>query len=158
RLLPWATVLTIGLVALATDSRAQPDVKDPKTPPPPVAVDKTGALIVPLGGVRLFDPGLKEPPTDIIVSREDILGVRLDPNDPRKLLLTGKSGGLSQLTVVPKGQPALKFDVTVEPDLAQLRNLIRRTVPSANVEVSPGIGNVIILSGYVTSPQDADII
>src|SRR5262249_3362931 len=35
---------------------------------------------------------------------------------------------------------------------------IRRTVPTANVEVTPGLGNVVILSGYVTSPQDADII
>ena len=43
---------------------------------------ETGALIVPLGGLVSFDPGLKMPPTDIIISREDVVGVRLDPNDP----------------------------------------------------------------------------
>jgi pilus assembly protein CpaC len=136
--------------------RAQPP--DPKMPPPTVQVDKTGALIVPLGGLVSFDPGLKEPPTDILVSREDVLGVRLDPNDPKKLLLTGKAAGLSTLTIVQKGLPPLRFDVIVQPDLALLRNLIKRTVPTSNVEVQPGVGNVIILSGYVTSPQDADII
>jgi len=147
-------ILTLGLLAM-TNSSAQPP--DPKTPPS-VAVDKTGALIVPLGGVVSFDPGLKLPPTDILVSREDILGVRLDPNDPKKLLLTGRTAGLSQLTIVQKDLPPLKFDVVVQPDLALLRNLIRRTVPTANVDIQPGIGNVIILSGYVTSPQDADLI
>ncbi|HVK18149.1 MAG TPA: hypothetical protein VM533_14490, partial [Fimbriiglobus sp.] len=43
-------------------------------------------------------------------------------------------------------------------DLTLLRALIRRTVPTAAVDVQPGIGNVIILSGYVTSPQDAETI
>ncbi len=155
RLLPWAFVLTLGLVALTT-GRAQPP--DPKNPPPAAAVDKTGALVVPLGGLVSFDPKLEFPPTDILISREDILGVRLDPNDPKKLLLTGKAAGLSQLTIIQKGLPQLKYDVLVQPDLALLRNLIKRTVPTASVDVQPGIGNVIVLSGYVTSPQDADII
>jgi pilus assembly protein CpaC len=154
RLMPLALALTLGVLA-ASDGRAQPP--DPKNPPP-VPVDKTGALIVPLGGLVSFDPKLDKPPTDILVSREDVLGVRLDPNDPKKLLLTGKTAGLSQLTIVQKDLPPLKFDVIVQPDLALLRNLIRRTVPTANVDVQPGVGNVIILSGYVTSPQDADII
>lgn len=155
RLLPWAFVLTLGLVTLTT-GRAQPP--DPKNPPPAAAVDKTGALVVPLGGLVSFDPKLEFPPTDILISREDVLGVRLDPNNPKILLLTGKAAGISQLTIVQKGLPQLKYDVLVQPDLALLRNLIKRTVPTASVDVQPGIGNVIVLSGYVTSPQDADII
>lgn len=155
RLMPWALALTLG-VLVANIGRPQPP--DPKMPPTPVLVDKTGALIVPLGGLVSFDPKLDKPPTDILVSREDVLGVRLDPNDPKKLLLTGKTAGLSQLTIVQKDLPPLKFDVIVQPDLELLRKLIRRTVPSANVDVQPGVGNVIILSGYVTSPQDADTI
>ena len=91
-------------------------------------------------------------------SREDILGVRLDPNNPKLLLLNGKSPGLSQLTIVQKDRPDLKYEVLVQPDLTQLRSLIKRTVPTASVDVQPGIGNVVILSGYVTNPQDADIV
>lgn len=102
--------------------------------------------------------GLEGPPTDIIISNEAVLGVRLDPNDPKKLLLTGKAAGLSQLTIVQKDRAALKYDVLVQPDLALLRNLIKKTVPTASVDVQPGIGSAIILSGYVTSPQDADIV
>src|SRR5437764_14827410 len=107
RLTPWALALTLGLLASAS-GRAQPP--DPKMPPVAVKVDpKTGALIVPLGGLVSFDPGLKVPPTDILVSREDVLGVRLDPNDPKKLLLIGRTAGLSQLTLVQKDLPPLKF-------------------------------------------------
>ncbi|QJW93962.1 type II and III secretion system protein family protein [Frigoriglobus tundricola] len=158
RFVPWALILTLGLAALST-GRAQPP--DPKNPPPAALVDaKTGAIIVPLNALVSFDLGLKDgpPPTDILVSRDDILEARVDPNNPRKLFLRGKTGGVSQLTVVQKDLPPIKYEVVVQPDLAQLRNLIKRTVPTANVDVQPGLGNVIILTGYVTTPQDADII
>jgi pilus assembly protein CpaC len=156
RFLPPALVLTLGLIGLTgSHTKAQP--VDPKNPPS-VVVDKTGALIVPLGGVVAFDPKLDVPPTDLIISREDVLGVRLDPGDPKKLLLTGRTAGLSQLTIVQKDRPQLKFDVIVQADLALLRSLIKRTVPTANVDVQPGFGNSIVLSGYVTSPQDADYV
>jgi pilus assembly protein CpaC len=160
RLLPWAAVLSFGLFALAPTSAQPPDPKESKLPPASVTIDKTGALIVPLGGVVVFDPGLKMPPTDILISREDVLGVRLDPSDPKqtKLLLTGRAVGLCQLTIVQKDLPPLKFDVIVQPDLALLRTLIKRTVPTSNVDVQPGYGNVVVLSGYVTSPQDGDIV
>jgi pilus assembly protein CpaC len=153
--MPWVMTLTVGLMVTLT-GHAQPP--DPKTPPSVQVDPKTGALIVPLGGLASFDPKLTDPPSDILVSREDILGVRLDPNDPKKLLLTGKIAGLSQLTIVQKDKPSLKYDVVVQPDLALLRNVIKRTVPTSNVDVQPGVGNVIVLSGYVTSPQDADTI
>ena len=154
RLLPWAFVLTLGLAALTTGRAQPPDGKKA----PAAAVDKTGAVIVPLGQLVTFDPKVEGPPTDIIISEERVLGVRLDPNDPTKLLLTGKAPGLSQLTVAQKDRAPLKFDVLVQPDLALLRNLIKRTVPTASVDVQPGLGSSIILSGYVTSPQDADTV
>ncbi len=154
RLLPWAFVLTLGLVTLTTGKGQPPNPKDL----PGVTVDKSGALIVPLGGIVTFDAKLPDVPTKILISREDILGVKLDPNNPKLLLLSGKAAGLSQLTIVQKDRPDLKYDVLVQPDLTQLRNLIKRTVPTASVEVQPGINNVVILSGYVTSPNDADIV
>jgi pilus assembly protein CpaC len=125
-----------------------------------VRVDtKTGALVVPLGGLVRFDPKLgKDIPTDIIISKEDVLSVRLDPNNPNVLLLNGKAPGVSRLSLVFANKPRIDYDVIVQADFELLKSLIRRTVPTANVDVTPGIGNVVILSGYVTSPQDADII
>ncbi len=157
RLLPWASVLCLGMLA-TVNGRGQPP--EAKTAPPVTVDAKTGVLIVPIGGVVVFDPKLSAPPSDILISRDDVLSVQLDPNDPtqKKLLLRGRTGGMSQLTIVLKDKPSLKYDVMVQPDLALLRNVIKRTVPTSNVDVQPGVGNVIILSGYVTSPQDADII
>jgi pilus assembly protein CpaC len=127
-------------------------------PAPSVQVDpKTGALIVPLGGLVSFDP--KTGPADsIVVSREDIIKVKVNAADPKLLDITGVNTGLAQLTVNYNKDQKKVFDVVVQPDLNLLRNIIRRTVPTAAVEVSPGLGQVIILSGYVTSPQDADIV
>jgi len=131
-----------------------PGTQPPTAPKPPAAqVDpKTGAVVVPLGGVVSFKPETgKDAFSDVVVSREDILQVRVSATDPRELLLTGRTTGQAQLTLVFKERPPIVYDVVVQPDLALLRTLIRRTVPTANVEVTPGLGNTIILSGYVTS-------
>jgi pilus assembly protein CpaC len=146
-----------GAVAYGQPAKAPPE-KD--TGVAAVKVDaKTGALIVPVGGLVRFAPTtLPDVPSDILVSREDVVQVRLDPNNPKALLLTGRAPGLAKITLLFKDRPRVEFDVVVQPDYELLRNLIGRTVPTANVEVTPGIGNVVILSGYTTSPQDADII
>ncbi|MDB5307631.1 MAG: pulD 2 [Gemmataceae bacterium] len=160
RLRLWGGLLLVaGLAGTATYAKqpVQPPDKDPMIGD--VRVDaKTGALIVPVGGLVRFDPRLPDAPSDILISREDVVHVRLDPNNPRALLLTGRTPGLSRVSIVLKDRPRIDYDVIVQPDYELLRNLIRRTVPTANVEVTPGVGNVIILSGYATSPQDADII
>lgn len=119
---------------------------------------KTGALVVPVGGLVRFNPMSKQQPTDILISRDDVAQVRLDPTNPGGLLLTGRAPGLTQITLVYANAPRDVYDVVVQPDYDLLRNLIRRTVPTANVEITPGINSVVILSGYVTSPQDADVI
>lgn len=160
RLLLGSVVLVAGM-SYAVSYGQQPIA--PAVPPVAgvVQMDKSGALLVPLGGLVTFDPKLdpkKDILTDIIVAREDILAVRLDPANPGKLLMTGRIAGLTQLILVVKDKPRMVYDVLVQPDLNLLRGLIKRTVPTAAVEVQPGVGNVIIMSGYASSPQDADIL
>lgn len=156
RSLLWGLVLLMGLCATITLAQ------EPKQPAPPdVAIDRgTGALLVPLGGVVSFDPKLDPNAliTDFVVTREDIVQVRPDPARKGAFLLTGRTTGLSQLILSLKDRPRQVYDIVVQPDLNLLRNIIKRTVPTAAVDVQPGVGNVIILSGYVTSPQDADTV
>jgi len=159
RLLLGSVVLAAGM-SVAVGYGQQP-VAPPTSPVAGVVqMDKSGALLVPLGGLVTFDPkfGPKDILTDIIVARDDILSVRLDPQNPGKLLMTGRAAGLTQLILVVKDKPRLVYEVLVQPDLNLLRGLIKRHVPTAAVDVSPGVGNVIIMSGYVASPQDADIV
>lgn len=121
---------------------------------------KTGALVVPTQATVRFNPGLRKDEilTDILNTNEGVVFARTDPTNPDFLLLTGRAPGVSRLSLMLKDKPRRDFDVVVQADLNMLRNLIRRTVPTANVEVTPGIGNTIILSGYVTSPQDSDLL
>ncbi|MBN9523843.1 hypothetical protein J0H58_35925 [bacterium] len=178
RPLLWGLVLTAGIAGLVhaqppglpalpaaavqdkdkVDPKAQPP-KDRDTGVPEVRIDpRTNALIIPVGGFVRFDGKLPDIPADILVSREDFVQVRTDPNNPKVLLLTGRAPGLAQITLLFKDRPRQTYDVVVQPDFELLRTIIRRTAPTANVEVTPGLGNTLILSGYVTTPQEADTI
>ncbi|HSQ55890.1 MAG TPA: hypothetical protein VLM40_09090 [Gemmata sp.] len=155
RPLLWGLVLVAGLSATATYGQ------EPKQQHIGEAqIDaKTGALIVPMGALVTFDPklGPKEVLTDMLLTR-DIILVKPNPSKPGELFLTGRASGQTQLTLVLKDAPKRVYDVIVQPDLNLLRTLIKRTVPTAAVDVQPGLGNVVILSGYVTTPQDSDIV
>jgi len=138
---------------------AQPTAQPPTLPPPAdVKMDKTtGALIVPLSGAVRFNPGPKLI-ADIFVRNEDVLQVRPDPRDPKILILTGKVAGATQIKITFEDKSKADYDVIVQPDYDLLRSVIKRTVPTASVDVVPGVGNVIILSGYVVKPEDSDFI
>jgi pilus assembly protein CpaC len=164
RPLLWGVLLITGLAAAATQGQqpiaaVQPPTPNPLIPPPEVLVDtKTGALIVPVGGRVLWAPQLPDKPIALVPSRPDVVDVQLDPNDPSRYLLTGRISGLAQITVQFKGLPNRVFDVLVQPDLSLLRTIIKRTVPTAAVEVQPLMGNMLVVSGYVATPQDADTV
>ena len=154
----WGTILAAGLYATTSYGQPPKQPAQPTGPAPTATVGKGGELIVPVGGLVSFDPGINDDLTDVVVASEDVVRVRVDPTNPRRLLLTGVNTGLTQMTLTFKTTPRRTYDIVVQPDLNLLRNIIRRTLPTAQVEVSPGIGRVIILSGYVTSPLDSDVV
>lgn len=139
----------LGGTALAQQPAAVPTAD--------VKVDKnTGALIVPLGGVVKF--AAAKGIVDTLVQNEDVLLARPDPMNPKGLLLTGRQAGATRMTLTFEDKSRAVYDVIVQPDYDLLRSVIRRTVPTAAVEVVPGVGNTIILTGYVTRPEDSALI
>jgi len=133
-------------------------------PKPPVGgieakVDaKSGALLVPLGGLAKFDPKTNKVITDITLSNGDVLDARPIAPDLKRIDLVGKLGGATQLTVTFEDRSKAVYTVVVQPDYEQLKFVIKQAVPTANVDIIPGVGNVIVLSGSVTQPGDADIV
>lgn len=125
-----------------------------------VKVDpRTKALIVPLGGTVKWEPDLGGAlPREVTVQNESMLSVRNDATNPKAYVLTGTSPGLTKVTVLSSTNVRVLFDVVVEPDFEQLRNIIKRTLPTASVEVVPGIGTSVILTGYVNKPEDAALV
>ena len=161
-----------GLAALAGiiggSAQAQPPAAAPAAapavppPPPPaeVKVDKaTGSLIVPIGGAVRFDPKAGNKAIfDAFVRNEEILQTRYGPPDPRSIILIGRAPGLTQLTLTFEDKSQARFEVVVQPDFDLLRSVIKRTVPTANVDVVPGAGNAVVLTGFVTRPEDSDTV
>ena len=156
-----------GLVALTGlltgTATAQP--KQPIPPPnftPDVKIDQgTGALLVPLGGVVRFEPKKDAAIRDVINRNEEVVDARVDIRTPSTIVLVGRRAGASRLTITvlqDKTETRLVYDVIVQPDYELLKTVIRRAVPTANIDVIPGVGSAVILTGYVTKPEDADAI
>ena len=74
------------------------------------------------------------------------------------LSLTAKREGLTKVTIQFSDNSLTTIDVLVQPDYELLRKILKQTVPTANVVVTPAAGGAIILSGYVNRAEDADIV
>ncbi len=118
---------------------------------------KLGELIVPIGGLGTFDPQRKDALiTEIELSNGDVLDATAVAPDLKKVRLTGKLGGACKMTITFSDRSKGVYSVIVQPDYEQLKFVLKRAVPTASIDVIPGVGNVIILSGSVTKPEDAD--
>ena len=119
---------------------------------------KSGALLVPLGGLAKFDPKTDKLITDITLSNGEVVEVKPIAPELKKLDLVGKLGGATQMTLTFEDRSKAIYTVVVQPDYEQLKFVIKQAVPTSNVEIIPGVGNVIVISGSVSQPGDADII
>ncbi len=159
-----------GLVAAAglsltepSPAQAQPKAAAPKDAggkPASVRFGKTGELLVPLSGLVKFEPKL--PPGVHVatteVGNDQIVLTRPDPDNPDAILIVGQNSGVTRLTFALTNMTKIEYEVLVQPDYELLKKVIQRAVPTASVEVLPGVGSGIILTGYVNKPSDADII
>ncbi len=149
-----------GLVAVAAilggpAVHAQPPVAGPAE----ARIDQfTGAVIAPLGNLVKYDPKSGKAITGIAIANEEIVFATTDLQNPRILQLTAKKEGLTKVTIQYADKSVTTIDVLVQPDYELLRKILKQTVPTANVVVTPAAGGAIILSGYVNRAEDADIV
>ncbi len=97
------------------------------------------------------------PLKEILVSRSGIIGdiVKVQPDDASLWKATGKSVGITQVTLVTTdGQSEFKI-IRVDPDLNHIRSLLAQNFPTANLMLIPGgQQGSLIVSGWVESPED----
>jgi pilus assembly protein CpaC len=117
---------------------------------------KLGELTVPINGLGVFDPGRNAIISEIVLSNGDVLDAEAVAPELKKIRLTGKLGGASKMTVTFNDGGKADYTVIVQPDYEQLKFVLKRAVPTASIDVIPGVGDVIILSGSVSKPEDAD--
>jgi pilus assembly protein CpaC len=151
-----AGLLALGLVALSGEPVGAQD----KKAAPTAMADRTGAVSVPIGGQVRFQMKTKKRITEAFNENDRVVRVLADASDPTALILMGQQAGTSRLELTDSDGTKENYLVVVQRDLEMLRNLVRKTVPTANVEVTPigESGQNVILSGYVTAESDRDVI
>jgi pilus assembly protein CpaC len=150
----WAVA---GLLAGLTVLTGGPVVAQQKDPPM-ATPDRTGAISVTIGGQVRFQMKSKKRIKEAFNENDRVVQVLADASDPTSLILIGRAAGSSRLEVTDVDGAKENYLVVVQRDVEMLRNLIRRTMPTANVEVTPlgEAGNSVILSGFTTTETDRE--
>jgi pilus assembly protein CpaC len=122
--------------------------------------DRTGAISVTIGGQVRFQMKSKKRIREAFNENDRVVQVLADATDPSTLILIGRSAGTSRLEVTDVDGAKESYLIVVQRDVEMLRNLIRRTVPTALVEITPigDSGTSIIVSGYVAAENDRETI
>ena len=95
--------------------------------------------------------------TNVPITREQTLApeiAELSSVSPTQVLVTGKSFGRTQVIIWADDQQ-MTFDVSVEQELGQLEEAIRRVAPHADVQAHP-IMDTVVISGTVSDAHLAD--
>ena len=151
--------LLAGFVAVAGILGGSAQAQPPVAAPAEARIDSfTGAVIVPLGNLVKYDPKNGKVIKGIAIANEEIVFATTDQASPKLLSLTAKKEGLTKVTIQFADDKTVTIDVLVQPDYELLRKILKQTVPTANVIVTPAAGGAIILSGYVNRAEDADIV
>jgi pilus assembly protein CpaC len=145
-------VLLLGLLlggvplASAQDALPQPRPLDAKPQSLIVAINGTQRLRMRSG------KAIKEARNE----REQVARVSPVPGDPTQVLIVGLDSGLTHIYLTDVDNKTEEYDVIVQTDVEYLRSLIKRAVPTANVDPIPAANNTIILNGTVLYSEDID--
>lgn len=153
----WALLAAIALGAAGI---TVPAAAQEKPMAPMATFDKTGAVIVSIGGQSRFQMKSKKPIKEAFNENDRTVQVLADANDPSTLILIGRAAGTSKLELKDAAGGSETYLVVVQRDMELLRSLIRKTVPTASVEVTPigDNGNSVILAGYAAREDDRDTV
>jgi pilus assembly protein CpaC len=138
-------LLLLGLAALTADAQLpQP------TPVTPILVPRGSTIPIQMGSKKLI--------TNVEVSFPGIVQIQVDKKDPRTAFVTGQNPGIVQATLTDADNGKEVFEFTVQTDVEYLKYILRRAVPTANVEPIPSANNAFILTGTVQKAEDVQII
>jgi pilus assembly protein CpaC len=120
------------------------------------AQDQTPAIIVPVNGTHRLT--IEKNITKVFNPKEDVIRVAPVEADPKSILITGLAPGVATITVTDVDNRDRKYQVVVQYDVEYLKTILKRAVPTANVEPEPGGNQTVILRGWVANGPDVDVI
>src|SRR5690349_18740606 len=118
----------------------------------------TGTLTVTIGGTQRLQMSRKQVIARAINGNETVLRVGPVYGDPTTVLLTGLEPGVTRVRLIDEKGLEETFEVIVQLDVELLRNLLKRAVPTANIDVIPGANNTVILNGVVPRAEDVEVV
>ncbi len=116
------------------------------------ASPETELITVSVG--RSEELSFEEPIDRVTIQDPDV--VRLRVPSPRRLILTGKETGTTELTVDSGGETR-SFFINVEPNLELLKTLIASVAPMADIQVM-SLNGSILLTGHVPDAATSDLL
>src|SRR5262249_35988716 len=111
-----------------------------------------------IGRTQTLQMSTKKPIAKVVNQVDSVARVQPVLNEPSKVVVTGLEAGITKLEFTDVDGKTEVLDVIVQQDIEYLRNVLRRTVPTANVEPIPGSQNSLIIRGTVSRAEDVDII
>jgi pilus assembly protein CpaC len=114
------------------------------------------SLTVPIGGSVPLQMSTKKAISLVKNTREEVLGVKTVQGDPKRVILIGKTAGVSHVELTDEDNKVESYDVSVQLDVEALRTQLRRAFPSANVEPVPIGTSALALEGTVNRIEDID--
>ncbi len=116
-----------------------------------------GTLIVPIGGTQRLQMTKKQVIAKAINRNEAVLRVSPVYGDPTTVLLNGLEPGVAVVTLIDEAGKEENFQVIVQLDVEYLKSLLKRAVPTANIDPIPGANNTIVLRGSVPRAEDVEV-
>ncbi len=158
RMKKWflAGLAATGLLMVSSTGVTQD--KDIPRPAPVPKMDRTGALIVPLQGSVRLQMRNKKLIRAISFDKEGVVKATPDALQPNAAIIFGLGVGtvILEMTDVDGGKE--QYEIVVQQDLELLRTTLRRVVPTANIDLIPGLGGTIVLAGYVARAEDVNTV
>jgi pilus assembly protein CpaC len=114
------------------------------------------SLTVPIGSSVPLQMTTKKAISLVKNTREEVLGVKTVQGDPKRVILIGKTAGVSHVELTDEDGKVESYDVSVQLDVEALRTQLRRAFPSANVEPVPIGTSALALEGTVNRIEDID--
>src|SRR5205809_4958427 len=135
----WSALAGLLLGGLAV-AGAQAQVKPPARPT---------QLIIPINVTQRLQMSTKKAIRTVINEKETVVRVTPVVGDPTTVLVTGLDPGTTNITLTDVDNNSEVFSVLVQLDVEYLGTLLKRIVPTANIQPIPAANNTIVLTGTV---------
>ncbi len=115
-------------------------------------------IVVPRGGTISIQMGSRKPISAVDLDVPGIVRAVVAPADIKTVLITGETPGLARLTLTDKDGGKEAYELIVQTDVEYLKFVLRRAVPTANIDPVPSANNAFVLTGTVQRAEDVAIV